>query len=170
LDGHLDDHLIIRRLDRMDAAACAALHATGFLHPWAEAEFESLLLAPEVCGDGLFLPDAMGQSVLIGFVLSRHAADEAEILTIVMAPSHRGRGHSNALLEAHIEAVAHIGATCLFLEVDVDNAPARALYSRHGFEKVGERKGYYRKPDGSRSTALVLRRNFVSAPHSGKSK
>jgi len=163
----LDDHVIIRRLDTIEAAACAALHATGFLHPWAEAEFESLLLVPEVCGDGLFLPDALGQAVLVGFVLSRHAADEAEILTIVMAPSHRGRGHSGILLGAHIEAVAHGGAACLFLEVDVDNAPARALYSRYGFEKVGERKGYYRKPDGSRSTALVLRRNFVPEPDSG---
>jgi [ribosomal protein S18]-alanine N-acetyltransferase len=33
-----------------------------------------------------------------------------------------------------------------------------ALYGRFGFVKVGERAGYYRRGDGTRATAVVMRR------------
>ena len=45
-----------------------------------------------------------------------------------------------------------------FLEVAKDNAPALALYERFGFAKVGERSGYYRRADGTRATAIVMRK------------
>ena len=48
-----------------------------------------------------------------------------------------------------------------FLEVDADNVPAIKLYHRFGFVKVGERAGYYRRPDGKPATALVMRRNLI---------
>jgi ribosomal-protein-alanine N-acetyltransferase len=46
----------------------------------------------------------------------------------------------------------------MFLEVAEDNAPALTLYERFGFVKVGERAGYYRRADGTRATALVMRK------------
>jgi ribosomal-protein-alanine N-acetyltransferase len=46
----------------------------------------------------------------------------------------------------------------MFLEVVKDNVPALALYERFGFVKVGERAGYYRRPDGTRATAVVMRK------------
>jgi ribosomal-protein-alanine N-acetyltransferase len=44
----------------------------------------------------------------------------------------------------------------VFLEVDENNAPARALYRRAGFADVGRRKSYYQ----SGASALVLRRDL----------
>ncbi|ACB94696.1 GNAT family N-acetyltransferase [Beijerinckia indica] len=151
----------IRRLDATAALACAAIHETGFLHPWPETEFSSLLQSPQVYAEGIFLAgEAQEPIALAGFALSRLAFDEAEILTIAVAPALRGRGLGHAVLSAHLADLAAAGAAMLFLEVDVENKPARALYARQGFRQVGERKAYYRKADGSFSTALILRKDF----------
>ena len=60
-----------------------------------------------------------------------------------------------ALLEARMR-----GAENIFLEVDETNIAACRLYDKLGFAKVGERKAYYAAADGSRSTALVMRRDL----------
>ena len=62
-------------------------------------------------------------------------------------------------MREHVQRAALAGAGTLFLEVDADNVPAIKLYHRFGFIKVGERAGYYRRPDGKPATALVMRRN-----------
>jgi len=93
---------------------------------------------------------------LRGFVLARLAADEAEILTIAVDPTVRGKGVGRALLAAILRQAASAGARTMFLEVDQDNAPALALYRRLGFIKVGERTGYYRRKDGQRAAAIVM--------------
>ncbi len=91
-----------------------------------------------------------------GFVLSRRAADEAEILTVVVAPPLRGGGHSRSLLREHLNGLALTGTTRVHLEVDEGNEPALKLYRRMGFKQVGARTGYYAKADGSRATALTM--------------
>ena len=57
-----------------------------------------------------------------------------------------------------LRQAANAGAQAMFLEVDEHNAPALALYRRLGFVKVGQRSGYYRRGDGSRATAVVMRK------------
>eukprot|EP01042_Synura_sphagnicola_P035465 gene35465-biopygen34027 len=92
--------------------------------------------------------------------MSRVAADEAEVLSIVVAGDRRRSGLGQTLLCAHMAQLAARGATRLFLEVEDGNAPAIALYRRLGFETVGRREGYYPKPDGTRVAALVMRRDL----------
>ncbi len=88
--------------------------------------------------------------------MSRIAADEAEILSVAIAPARRGRGLSRPLLDFHLRSVAGRGARTVFLEVDEKNEPARRLYAGAGFHQVGCRQGYYE----SGATALVLRRDL----------
>jgi ribosomal-protein-alanine N-acetyltransferase len=135
------------------AARLAAIHATAFAHPWDSHEFERLLADGAVVADGLFL----GSGEPSGFVLSRVVMDEAEILTVAIAPEARGRGNAKPLLRAHLDALARRGALAVHLEVEEGNAPALALYRRFGFEEIGRREGYYRKPDGSKAAALTMR-------------
>ena len=85
-------------------------------------------------------------------VLARRAADEAEILTIAVAPEARRRGAARAMLRAAIAEATARGAATLFLEVSSANSVARALYESEGFGQVGKRRGYYE--DGT--DALVL--------------
>lgn len=135
------------------APACAAIHAASFAHAWSPTDFESLIADRGVVADGLFLGDPRRPR---GFVLSRAVIDEAEILTIALDPSLRGRGHSRTLLDRHLETLRREGVGRLHLEVDEANAPARRLYARFGFAQVGRREGYYRRADGSRAAALTL--------------
>ncbi|MFZ4533189.1 MAG: GNAT family N-acetyltransferase [Alsobacter sp.] len=146
----------IRPLQVRDAAVVGDLHAAGFAHPWAVHEIEALLVDAAVVGQGI----GPAAGTLFGFVLSRCAADEAEILSIVVDRRHRGAGLAGRLLRAHLGRLSARGIRQLFLEVDEGNAAARALYDRSGFAEVGRRPGYYRRPDGSVANALVLRREL----------
>src|SRR3954464_14754803 len=139
-----------------DAAALAALHAASFNRGWSEQEFEQLLTDRNVAADR-----AASGRAKVGFILSRRAADEAEILSVAVARSWRGRGLARRLLDLHLRRLAGFGLRTVFLEVDEDNAPARRLYARAGFGEIGRRPGYYAGSDGNTTAALVLRRDLT---------
>jgi [ribosomal protein S18]-alanine N-acetyltransferase len=158
--GWLHASAAICRIGPNFATACAKIHAQSFAHPWAPAEFESLLAGRDVIGEGAIATSFLGKRRLTGFVLSRCGADTAEMLTIAVTPALRRKGAGAALLARHLATLAAEGAKSLFLEVETDNRAALALYRRFGFQEVGERKAYYRKADGIAASALVLRRDF----------
>lgn len=147
----------IARLATADAASLAAIHAEAFSRPWDATEFERSLAERNVLADGLFLGRSPRPQ---GFILSRRAADEAEILSIALAARARGRGHSGALLDRHLQNLAQAGVRAVFLEVEEGNRPALALYRRRGFHEIGRRENYYARPDGSRSSAIAMRRRL----------
>jgi [ribosomal protein S18]-alanine N-acetyltransferase len=134
-----------------DAAAIAALHALSFRRGWGEDEVLRLLLEGNVICHRMMI-----RRKLAGFIMSRLAADEAEILSVAIAPGRRGRGLSRPLLDFHLRSLAGRGVRAVLLEVDEQNEPARRLYGRAGFREVGRRQGYYE----SGATALVLRRDL----------
>ena len=120
--------------------ALAALHAASFNRGWSEHEFEQLLTDRSVVADR-----ATSGRRTVGFILSRRAADEAEILSVAVARAGAGRGLARRLLDLHLRRLAGFGLRAVFLEVDEDNEPARRLYARAGFREVGRRPGYYQR-------------------------
>src|ERR1700734_1233394 len=144
---------VIRPLRPDKAEACARLHAKGFAHPWSAQEIAALIASPSTLAAAALDP-ANGR--LRGFILSRLATDEAEILTIAVEAASQGKGVGRALLSENLRQASNAGARTMFLEVDKDNAPALALYQRLGFVKVGERLGYYRRNDGRQAPAVVM--------------
>lgn len=142
-------------LDARQASHVAALHHQGgFARGWEPGECAALLADPAILTDGIFPGDSRHPA---GFAMSRQAQDEAEILSIVVAPGHRGEGLGRDLLGAHLSRLAEAGVTTVFLEVEEGNQPAERLYRHFGFREVGRRKGYYPKPDGSRAGAVTMR-------------
>ena len=134
-----------------DATAIAALHAASFQRGWGEDEFHRLLIDRAVVAHR-----AMIGRTMVGFILSRMAAGEAEILSVAIAPAWRGRGFARPLLDLHVRRLAGLGIRAVFLEVDENNEPACRLYRNAGFSEVGVRKGYYQEG----ASALVLRRDL----------
>jgi len=91
---------------------------------------------------------------LLGYAGLMVTGAEADVQTVGVAPSARGRGVGALLLGALIgEAVAR-AATGLMLEVRADNPVAIRLYRRFGFEQLAVRRRYYQPGDVD---ALVLR-------------
>ena len=139
-----------------DVAAIANLHAASFRRGWSEQEVERLLLDRAVVAHR-----ATTGGALVGFIMSRLAADEAEILSVAVAARGQGRGIARRLLNLHLRRLAGLSARAVFLEVDEHNAPAIKLYERAGFREVGRRPNYYPGADGKPANALVLRRDLA---------
>jgi len=85
-----------------------------------------------------------GSEKAAGFLLSRQAADEEEILLIAVRPEYRRQGIASALLSSLIASARSRDVTRLFLEMREGN-PAEALYLKHRFISVGRRQNYYNR-------------------------
>jgi len=138
-----------------DAADLAHIHGASFHRGWGEGEFERMLMERNTLVHRL----RMGRKI-IGFSVSRMAADEAEILSIAVARTHRGRGLSNGLLLTHLGHLAGRGIRTVFLEVEENNQPARRLYERAGFTVAGRRERYYQQGGGEPLNAVLMRRDL----------
>ena len=137
-----------------DADDLAALHAHAFRHGWPATEMEALIADPTVTT----IVAREGRTPFIrrpvGFVMVRAAADEAEILTVAVMPTRRGRGIGRLMMDETIRRLYFMRVASLFLEVDEGNGPALALYRHLGFREVGRRANYYA---GGTANALVMR-------------
>lgn len=133
----------------------ARLHAEAFEEGWNAAAFMELLEMP-----GAVAALAIDGDEPLGFVLTRSAADEAEIITIATRPHVQRRGVARQLLNWQLPVLASQGVRQLFLEVAASNLAAQALYGALGFRESGRRRKYYRRRDGHED-AIVLRKELV---------
>ena len=78
---------------------------------------------------------------LIGFLAIQDLAGELEITQLAVKKAYQGQGWANQLMEFLVDRPERI-----FLEVRASNQVARALYEKHGFLPVGQRKNYYQNP------------------------
>lgn len=147
---------IVDRAQPGDAEVLAAIHAEGFARGWDAAEIERMIRDPSVVASTV---RRRANRPAVGFILSRIAADEAEVLTIAISRHQRGRRLSRPLMEAHMPCLIRRGVRSLFLEVAANNEPALALYDRLGFAEIGRRKGYYRVGNHT-SDALTMRKDL----------
>jgi ribosomal-protein-alanine N-acetyltransferase len=152
----------IAPMQRADAVEASDIHRAVFARPWTDGEIADLLGTSSVTGFVAREQAAHGGAI-IGFVLLRTAADEAEILTIAVRPDWQGHG-VGARLMAHVLAHAHRERLAsVFLEVGETNVAAAALYRKLGFTIVGDRPDYYRGTAEARTRALVMRHDVASA-------
>ena len=135
------------------AHALAAVHALAF-PPGERWGADAMALQLAQPGGFGFVAEAGG------FVLARVAADEAEVLTLAVAPAVRRHGLGCVLLRRAMAEAAARGGASMVLEVAAPNTPARALYEAAGFVAVGRRRGYY----AGGADALVMRASLGLVP------
>jgi len=144
----------------VDAAAhLARLHGLCFAPlpetPWSENSFRTILGMPTTFSLVARQDENDASALLVG----RLAGDEAEILTLCVAPGIRRTGVARGLLDA---CFGHVGGkTRIVLEVAVDNTAAIALYESVGFLLVGLRPDYYAGQDRKVDALVYARRAGV---------
>jgi len=140
----------------------AALHAQCFPdEAWDREDFAGILAMAGASGRWIVdasAPAAEPQGFLFDVLLGH----TGEIITLAVAPGARRRGAAKFLLANLFARARALGVATLTLEVADDNLGALALYEGLGFERVGLRPGYYRRPDGTQMDARLLRRTLLS--------
>ncbi len=120
--------------------------------PWSESLYRAALDNPAVA---ILLAEGK-DGALLGYAVLSTVLDEGSLDNIAVAPEARRNGIADALLSA-LTAFGREHLTCLMLEVRASNAPAIALYEKHGFAAVGRRKNYY---DAPREDAVLMTLTF----------
>lgn len=134
-------HLRVATLD--DLTILVDLEALTFPEdPWSP-----FMLADELSSPASRYWIAMDEAgVPIGYGGVKVGGDQADVMTIGVAPRARGRGVGRAILDALLEWARQVGAVEIFLDVRPSNEGAIALYNSRGFVEIGRRPRYFRNP------------------------
>ena len=89
---------------------------------------------------------AVDDGRVLGYVGLMYVLDEGYISNVAVHPEARRQGIGDALIDALAAKAEELELAFLTLEVRESNAPAIALYAKHGFHPVGKRKNYYDAP------------------------
>lgn len=128
------------------------IHRRCFGQGWSAQAFEELF-----AGRAAWAFIAEGAA---GLAVCRILSEEAEIITLGVLPNCRQSGIGSRLVEAMLEEARQQGVRKMFLEVGEHNAVAKALYDKHGFSVLSQRRHYYRHPDGSYEDAIVMQKTL----------
>lgn len=140
--------IVLSRATTADAQAIASLERACIECPWSEQNIAFALDEPRY-----EFVKAEDGGTLAGYIGVEWLDGEGNIQNLAVESGLRRRGVGSALV-AEVIARADERKAKLFLEVNVANAAAIALYRKFGFAALYERKRYY----GERS-ALVMTRD-----------
>ncbi|MEA4831815.1 Ribosomal-protein-alanine acetyltransferase [bioreactor metagenome] len=128
-----------------------------FTSPWSENDIlrlceEMCCTATRVIGFCAYLGDSFS-----GYATMYCVAGEGQINNIAVLPQFRRKGVGNALLTELCGAARRAELDVMFLEVRRSNFAAMSLYEKHGFVRIGERRGFYTAPV---EDAILLKRQL----------
>ncbi|MDP3387958.1 MAG: ribosomal protein S18-alanine N-acetyltransferase [Eubacteriales bacterium] len=112
-----------------------------FENPWTINMLVSEILNPDTHFLCLWKDDEM-----LGYISLWLVLDTANINNIAIDIPFQNKGYGSYLLTKSIEALKSENINEVTLEVRQSNESALRLYRSNGFEIIGVRKDYYRKP------------------------
>jgi ribosomal-protein-alanine N-acetyltransferase len=139
----------LRAFGPEDVAAAADIDRRASASPWTAAQFQRELTGPHSRGWAL-----VERAALVGYAFLWMVADEGQLANLAVTEAQRRRGGGARLLERLLDEARRAGARRVTLEVREGNAPARALYEKHGFLTTHRRPAFYE----NREAALLMER------------
>ncbi len=137
---------MITALSGADIDVAVDIHKNSFGTGWNKDSLGEYI-TPKYIVLGYFEDAALVGFIVLGPVKDG-ATDQADIITIAVAPKQRGKSVGRKLLDAAEQAAKARGVDIIFLEVAQDNAAALALYKAAGYDAIGMRKNYYKRAGG----------------------
>ena len=118
--------------------------------PWSASQYKEEFSAP-TRHFVVALDDAQN---IIGYAgVFAPGGAEADVLTVGVIPSQRGKGIARQLMALITDWAKQQGSIAMMLEVKVDNTEAIGLYESLGYATLNTRKDYF----GTGLDALVMR-------------
>ena len=135
---------LLPRIQRIEQAS--------FSLPWTEA-----MLRIQLDRNSHIFLTAQAGGRIVGYIGLMYVLDEGYISNVAVSPDYRRQGIADALITRLCEICTGLELSFVTLEVRAGNAPAIALYEKHGFQRVGLRRNYYERP---KEDALIMTKFF----------
>lgn len=126
-------------MNEQNYKAVAEIEAECFSQPWSEKTFFG-----ELSNQNAHTYVAYESGEAAGFLSVWEVCGEVSINNIAVSENYRRKGIARALLQKMLSDLSC--ADSVTLEVRKSNATAIAFYESFGFERVGERRDFYKKP------------------------
>ncbi len=148
-----EKNILIRKMTEADIDFVAQIERDCFSSPWTEEGLKA-----ELTNEQAHFYVLESEGAIAAYMGMHIILDECYIANVAVSPSFRRNGFGESLVENAV-AVAR-GNKCVFITLEVrrSNGGAIALYSKCGFECLGERKDFYSHPT---ENALIMTRNLV---------
>lgn len=135
-----------------DIPEIAALEKVCFKVPWSEKSFRDEMLNKLA----VYLV-AKDNGKCIGYAGFWNVSGEGGITNVAVLPEYRRQGVGSMLITEMIKVSETLKLDLLTLEVRKSNTAAQGLYSKFGFEIIGERKRYY---SDNNEDAFIMTKTF----------
>lgn len=150
---HRQQQYMLREMLDEDVDSLLQIEKIAHDYPWSQKNIESSLESNHHC---IVLEH---EQSLVAYAVSSTAADEAELLNIVIAKPYQNMGLGNVFLN-YICQSFDTSIQMLFLEVRESNQAAIKLYQRLEFNEVGVRSRYY-PSDSGREDAIIMAKSLL---------
>lgn len=142
----------IEKMTKEHLEAVYIIETECFSHPWSKQSIEN-----ELNNDTSLFWVATENNDVIGYIGMSIVIDEGYIFNVAVSKNSRKKGVATALINELVTYGKKNNFSFITLEVRESNEPARSLYSKFGFIKVGKRKDYYSDP---KENAILMTKYF----------
>ncbi|MGB9620706.1 MAG: ribosomal protein S18-alanine N-acetyltransferase [Armatimonadota bacterium] len=146
----------LREMRQADLPRVMEIERQCFPKPWSESAYLT-----EISNRAAHYVVALSDSEIVGYGGMWMIMDEAHIITLAVAPTHRRRRIAEQLLIDLLDEALRRGARRATLEVRQSNEAAQTLYRKFGFIPVAIRRGYY---TDNHENAIVMWVDNMAAP------
>ena len=133
--------MIIVPFEEKYISAIADIEKECFSVPWSEKS-----LKEELENEQAFFLVCLKDNEVAGYIGIIDICGECNITNVAVGEKFRNKGVASALIKKAIDDAIERNSDFITLEVRKSNIPALNLYTKHGFENVGERRNFYTHP------------------------